>query len=100
VSDTQAVDAMRLLAEGRQGDVPLVAGESGVAGLAGLQVLMARMARVAQAAGLDATSRVLLISTEGATAPDLYASLVGESAQAVLRRQADWRPAHATAAAV
>lgn len=99
VEDEAAVVAMRLLARGSARDIPVLAGESGVAGLAGLQVLRQDAARWAQA-GLDADARVLFISTEGATAPDLYASLVGESAQAVLRRQADWRPAQATAAAV
>jgi hypothetical protein len=40
--------------------------------------------------GLDASSRVLLISTEGATAPALYAELAGFSAEQVLQAQADW----------
>ena len=60
-----------------------------MAGLAGLQALRTDAALSAQA-GLDEHSRVLLISTEGATAPATYAELVGESAASVLRRQAAW----------
>ncbi|MDH4569052.1 diaminopropionate ammonia-lyase [Pseudomonas sp. BN414] len=88
VEDAEAVVAMRLLAKGSGRDLPLVAGESAVAGLAGLRQLMG----TPQAAelGLDRHSRVLLISTEGATAPALYAELVGEPASAVLARQEDW----------
>ena len=71
IPDAAAVETMRLLAS--QG---IVAGESGVAGLAGC--LLAAADPAARAAlGLDAASRVLLFSTEGATDPALYAKLVG-----------------------
>ena len=89
IEDDQAVAAMRVLAQGSERDRPTLAGESGVAGLAGLQALRTDAALSAQA-GLDEHSRVLLISTEGATAPATYAELVGESAASVLRRQAAW----------
>jgi N-carbamoyl-L-amino-acid hydrolase len=89
VSDPEAVEAMRLLAVGRHGDVPIVAGESGAAGLAGLQVLMSQPAW-REAVGLGAGSRALLINTEGATAPGVYAELVGRPAEAVLDAQRDW----------
>ncbi len=89
ISDAAAVYAMRTLAAGQQGDVPIVAGESGAAGLAGLTVLMQDTA-MARAVGLDHRSRVLLINTEGATAPSVYHSLVGEAAAAILKRQATW----------
>ncbi len=46
------------------------------------------------AAGLDAASRVLLINTEGATAPGVYAELVGRSAEAVLGAQQAWLGGH------
>ena len=98
IEDDQAVAAMRLLAQGGGRDMPLVAGESGVAGLAGLQALRADPQRSAQV-GLTAQSRVLVISTEGATAPAVYAQLVGEEAEAVLRRQAAWAAARQTAPA-
>jgi beta-ureidopropionase / N-carbamoyl-L-amino-acid hydrolase len=86
VSDAHAEDAMRVLAEGAHGDLPLVAGESAVAGLAALQVL-ARSAQEGRAAGLDANARVLLISSEGATAPGVYAAIVGRTAEEVWAEQ-------------
>ncbi|WP_028208369.1 diaminopropionate ammonia-lyase [Paraburkholderia nodosa] len=89
IDDEDAVEAMRSLATGVAGDVPVVSGESGAAGLAGLATLM-RDPALARAAGLDANSRVLLISTEGATAPGVYAELVGASAQTVAARRDAW----------
>lgn len=89
VSDAQAEAAMRTLAEGTHGDVPILAGESGVAGLAALEELL-RTAEGRSAAGLDAHARVLLINTEGATAPSVYAGIVGRSAEAVLAAQQAW----------
>ena len=74
IPDSAAVEAMRALAaEG------LVSGESGAAGLAGL-LLAAAEPDARAALGLNADSRVLLFSTEGATDPDLYARLVQEAA--------------------
>ncbi|MBS0451594.1 MAG: diaminopropionate ammonia-lyase [Proteobacteria bacterium] len=92
IEDDQAVQAMRMLAKGSARDIPVVAGESGTAGLAALAQLRADAALSAQV-GLDARSRVLVISTEGATAPSVYEELVGESADSVLRRQAAWSAA-------
>jgi diaminopropionate ammonia-lyase family len=94
VSDAQAVQAMGVLARGDAGDVPVLSGESGAAGLAALQALAVSTAWRAQV-GLDAASRVLLISTEGATAPALYTALTGCTPAQVLQAQADWlaRPA-------
>lgn len=89
MEDDDAVQAMRVLAEGRFGDIPVVAGESGAAGLAGLQVLMASPELAAQA-GLDAQSRVLVINTEGATAPSIYTELVGTTADEIRARQQAW----------
>jgi diaminopropionate ammonia-lyase len=87
IADAEAIDAMRVLATGRDGDVPIVAGESGAAGLAGLAVLLKDRAQATRV-GLDRDSRVLIVNTEGATAPDTYRELVGETADAVLARQA------------
>ena len=87
--DDEAVLAMRRLAAGSERDIPLESGESAVAGLAALQ----RLAKTPQQAGqlgVDKDSRVLLIRTEGATAPGVYAELVGESAGSVLARQREW----------
>jgi len=78
LSDEAAVDGMRLLAEGRYGDAPLVAGESAVAGLMAL-MLVANDAGTRTALQLDETSRVLVFGTEGATDPELYAQLVGRA---------------------
>ena len=80
---------MRRLATGSARDIPLQAGESAVAGLAALQCL-AKAPQQAAELGLNRESRVLLISTEGATAPGVYAELVGESAESVLARQRAW----------
>jgi N-carbamoyl-L-amino-acid hydrolase len=82
VHDDAAADAMRLLADGRFGDVPIVAGESGAAGLAGLLAVI-EQPQARQAVALDAQSRVLLLNTEGATASGVYARLVGRPAEAV-----------------
>ncbi len=75
------------------GDVPILAGESGAAGLAALLHLATDPAGASQAR-LDASSRVLLINTEGATAPGVYAELAGRSAASVLAAQARWRERH------
>lgn len=77
---------MRVLATGSEPDVPIVAGESGTAGLAALQILRGDSQSSAQV-GLDAESRVLIVNTEGATAPRVYEELVGESADSVQKRQ-------------
>lgn len=90
VEDAAAIAAMRTLAAGSAQDVPIVAGESGAAGLAALQVLRSDPALAAQA-GLDAQARVLLINSEGATAPQVYQELVGEAAASVAARQARWQ---------
>ncbi len=89
INDDDAVGAMQMLAAGNQQDVPIVAGESGAAGLAGLTALL-QNPQLAKAVGLDSGSRVLLINTEGATAPLVYRRLVGEAAESVLQRHATW----------
>jgi diaminopropionate ammonia-lyase len=71
IPDAAAVATLRLRAS-----IGIVAGETGVAGLAGL-LLASADADARAALGLSAASRVLLFSTEGATDPVLYASLVG-----------------------
>ncbi|KVK75963.1 PLP-dependent lyase/thiolase [Burkholderia cepacia] len=90
ISDDDAVAAMRTLASGSEGDTPIVAGESGVAGLAGLTVLL-QDPQLARVISLDHTSSVLLVNTEGATAPATYRELVGETAESVHARQSTWR---------
>lgn len=89
VDDDAAVAAMRVLAEGRYGDMPMVAGESGVAGVAGVMAI-AGDAQLRHAVQLTAQSRVLCINTEGATAPSVYQECVGVAASVVQARQAAW----------
>ena len=79
VTDAEAVAAMRTLAQPPDGDIPILSGESGAAGFAALATL-----------GLDPKARVLLLNTEGATAPSLYESLAGLAPADVLSAQAGW----------
>jgi len=74
IPDEAAIACMRLLAA--QG---VESGESGVAGLAGC-LLAAADPAARQALGLDGGSRVLAFSTEGATDPALYRTLIGTQA--------------------
>ena len=89
VSDHAAVQAMGVLARGDAGDVPVLSGESGAAGLAGLQAL-AGTADWRKRLGMDVSSRVLLVNTEGATAPSLYTELTGCAPAQVLQAQMSW----------
>lgn len=79
ISDADARATMCALADGTFGDVPLVSGESGCAPAAAL----VGSANIRAALGLDATSRVVLIGSEGATAPELWASVTGRSPASV-----------------
>ena len=77
ISDDLVAPVMRQLAYGG-GDQAVVAGESAVAGLAGL-IAARRSRELAGALGLDKHSSVLVIGTEGATDPEIYAAIVGRS---------------------
>jgi diaminopropionate ammonia-lyase len=77
IPDAAAVATMRDLAE-----LGIVAGESGVAGLAGFR-LAAQDAAMRATLSLDATSRIVVYGTEGATDPDVYRALVGRSPEDV-----------------
>ena len=73
ISDDLSRQAMRLMA-----DCGLVTGESGAAGLGALLGLLGPGASGAwQHLGLGPHSRVLIISTEGATDPVSYRRIVG-----------------------
>ena len=93
VSDAEAIAAMRQLARGSERDIPILAGESGVAGLAALKQLAAKRAQTLDL-GLDGEARVLMINSEWATAPNVYAEATGESAESVLLRQQQWLQQH------
>jgi diaminopropionate ammonia-lyase len=82
ISDHAAEATMRLLAEGQAADLPLVAGESGVAGLAGA-IAASQVEAFRAKLSLDNDSRILVFGTEGATDPEVYAKIVGQSAEDV-----------------
>jgi len=86
IDDDEAIEAMRHLARGSARDIAIVSGESGAAGMAGL-LRLATNPVLAKQVGLTSDSRILLINTEGATAPEVYQTLVGESPECVLARQ-------------
>ncbi len=67
---------MKMLAHGFNGDPPIEAGESAVAGLAALITARHSVAD-SRRLGLNESSRVYILGTEGATDPELYAKLIG-----------------------
>lgn len=73
IDDERAREAMRLL-----GEAGIVAGETGAAGLAGLLELLLgpENAHYRKAFGINRTTRVLLLVTEGATDPKSYAEIL------------------------
>src|SRR5699024_3215187 len=75
ISDEDAKNGMRVLAG--QG---VVSGETGAARLAGLSEAV-EVSELANALGLNADSRILLISTEGATDPEAYEQITGVSVE-------------------
>jgi diaminopropionate ammonia-lyase len=83
VEDNRAREAMRGLAASG-----LVSGESGAAGLAGLLELSSNpnADAVRTRLGVNDSTRVLLISTEGATDLASYEQIVGRSPSAIQRR--------------
>lgn len=83
VSDEGAALAMRRFAQAIESDPAIVAGESGAAGLAGL-CQAAKSGPARNSLRLNATSRVLLFNTEGATDQKRYSEIVGCSPTQVL----------------
>ncbi|MCE2563306.1 diaminopropionate ammonia-lyase [Komagataeibacter sp. FNDCF1] len=77
VDEEDAVSIMKRLAHPGGQDPAIVAGESGGVGLAGL-VRAANSPQQRAGLGLDATSRVFVINTEGATDPLRYREIVGQ----------------------
>jgi diaminopropionate ammonia-lyase len=78
VPDDAAIEAMRIVASGTDGDPRIVGGESGVGGLAGL--LAASVNEKARTDfDLARDSRALVIGSEGDTDAELYRKLVGRS---------------------
>jgi len=81
IDDDPSFQVMRELAQPADGNPAIVAGASGACGLAVLlEVLRDKGLRpVREASGLNANSRVLVINTEGATDPELYAQVVARA---------------------
>ncbi len=82
IPDGAAMDVMIGLAQGRWGDRALVSGESGCASVAAV-LAVADQPAIRAALGLNAQSRVLCIGSEGATAPELWASVTGLRPEAI-----------------
>ena len=81
IEDDYAAEAMRALAaEG------LVVGETGAAALGALLALLAEAPDGLAAVGLDASSTVLCLCTEGATDPVNYERIVGSAPDAIAAR--------------
>jgi diaminopropionate ammonia-lyase len=75
IADSGVAPAMRMLASGKAGGGEIEAGECAVA--APLALIAAACDEKAKAAmRLDSQSQVLLIGTEGATDPDIYAKML------------------------
>src|SRR5450755_72428 len=82
IQDESAAETMRILADGRFGDGPVVAGESAVAGLAAM-LLAAGDPASRRLLKLDENSVALVIGTEGATDPAVYGCIVGRLPESV-----------------
>jgi diaminopropionate ammonia-lyase len=78
VNEESVPSTMKMLAQGFKGDPAIEAGESAVAGLAAL-ITARRSPEESQKLGLDESSRVYILGTEGATDPELYAQLIANN---------------------
>ena len=76
IDDAFALEAMRLLARPTPPDPAIVAGETGAGGLAALLAVNERD-DARDTLGLDSSSRVLVIGSEGDTDPEIYRRIVG-----------------------
>jgi diaminopropionate ammonia-lyase len=86
VPDSAAVDGMKALAGGSEGDIPVVCGESSAA-LMGVLLASRTDQSLREKLGLSDSSRVVLFGLEGATDPRIYESLVGMPPDAVFEAQ-------------
>lgn len=78
MADPLVAPAMQLLAQSPFDDKAVTAGESAVAGIAAL-LACAQDQNLRDAMDLSQTSRVMLIGTEGATDPEIYAQLINQA---------------------
>ena len=82
VDDRYALDAVRAFANPAGDDPAIVSGETGATGLAALLAAREHPA-LHGLLGLDASSRVLLLGSEGDTDPDIYRRITGRTAEEV-----------------
>ena len=85
VDEDDAIAIMKRLGNPVLGDPAVVAGESGGVGLAGL-VKATADPEIKSSVGLDTSSRILVINTEGATDPARYKEIVGLSPSEIQAR--------------
>ncbi len=78
ISDDVSREGMRRYAHPLGEDRPVVSGESGAATL-GFLLEAAREPALREALGLDSSSRILLINTEGDTDPEMYRKIIRET---------------------
>ena len=83
IDDAWALEGVRAFAHPAPGDAAIVSGETGAAGLAALLAVQGKAVMLGTL-GLDTSSRVLLLGSEGDTDPEIYARIVGRSAEEVL----------------
>lgn len=82
LDDQYALDAVRVFANPESGDPAIVSGETGAAGLAALLVAQGHE-DLRRLLSLDASSRVLLLGSEGDTDPEIYKHITGRTAEEV-----------------
>ncbi len=89
IDDEQCASAMRALADPTKDDPVVVAGAAGACGLAALLALQEdeSLLPMREASGLNAQSRALVINTEGASDPGLYAQVIGTAAWTSQKRK-------------
>jgi len=83
IDDVWALEGVRAFARPVAGDTAIASGETGATGLAALLAAQGEPAMLRTLA-LDTSSRVLLLGSEGDTDPEIYARIVGRTAEEVL----------------
>lgn len=86
VPDSVAVEGMKALANGPEGDIPVLVGESSAASM-GVLLRCGSDKSLREKLGLDKNSQAVIFGLEGATDPSIYESLVGKSPAAVFEAQ-------------
>ncbi len=78
INDSAVPEAMRMMASGQAAARPIEAGECAVPGILGL-LGMSKNDTYRRQLDLNSDSRVLVFGCEGATDPEIYRSIVGET---------------------